>query len=435
MSSGFRSAAAPGAALIVALLAGMAVGCEHDDYYDDYYGKCDDDDQAPVPGMREVPEAIDCTGIGEAVFAPGVLHEIHLTLSEENWSAIVDESRAFAEDECLPLTYFEGSIRYDDLPQLDGVGVRIKGNHALAESVELGKSLPLKVDLDRFSDDQMLDGLKKINLHAVVDDPEEWPSDPVSDYLSYTAIREHGVPASRVAFAEVFVNGESQGLYSVVEQIDGRFIRCNFPEPWGDLYKSDSLEWEGDSIADYPSINFKWPVVSDHEAVLAMIRALGGHEPVELEQVLDIDGVLAYFALNIGVGNWDYYTFIPHNYYLYEVEPGRFTMIPWDMNMSQVDWTEPCGVGAGEEDTPMSHRLLRDPEYVARYADILRAFLEGAGSAEAHHQRIDDIEPIVAPLFPAGRLDELRDNASKRVPGMLAALDDLEVCPIEGVEP
>ena len=81
--------------------------------------------------------------------------------------------------------------------------------------------------------------------------------------------------------------------------------------------------------------------------------------------------------MNIGLGNWDYYTAIPHNYYLYEAEPGRISMIPWDMNMSQIDWTEPCGIGASGEDNeaPLSERLLRKEAFVERYKIILEAFL------------------------------------------------------------
>jgi hypothetical protein len=373
-----------------------------------------------------------CAARGEQIFAQGMLHRVEITVSETNWQALVDQAVAYSEDEDTLQTYFEAVIKYDDLPEIDGIGIRIKGNHAVQNAIYLGKSLPLKVDFDRFKPDQTLDGLKKINLHAMVNEEEgwEWPSDPIADYVSYTAMRAHGAAASRVTMAEVFVNGESQGLYSVVEQVSGGFIKCNFEEPWGDLYKPDEpLTYEGDSIDDYPEIEFKWPDVSDHGSVLALIRTLDEGSNADLEEVLDIDGALSYFALNIGLGNWDYYTFITHNYYLYEASPGRFTMIPWDMNMSQVDWTQPCGVGAGDSDTPVSARLLADEDYVARYVEILRSFLEGAGSVEAQHGLVDEISPLVGDWITQERLDNLRQNISTRVPGMLAELDGLTVCP------
>ncbi len=375
-----------------------------------------------------------CDEIGARVFSQGTLHRADITLSEANWRAIRAQAEAYAADEDTPQTYFEASFRYDDGEKLDGVGIRIKGNHSVCNTVELGKSLPLKVDFNRFQPGQQLDGLKKLNLHSVVDDPEEWewPSDPIADYVSYRTMRAHGAATSRATFVEVYVNGVSQGLYSVVEQVSGGFIKCNYPEPWGDLYKpGESLSYEGDSIDNYPHIGFKWPDKSDYQSVIGLIRALDEGSNAELEQVLDIDGALQYFALNIGLGNWDYYTFITHNYYLYEMSPGKFTLIPWDMNMSQVSWTEPCGVGAGGRDLPLSSRLLGDPDYVARYIDILKSFLEGAGAVSAQHAVIDEIAPLVQDWIPDGRLDDLKSNISIRVPGMLAALAGLTVCPDE----
>ena len=406
---------------------------------DDDYGYDDGDcPSAPlVVGQPREESPIDCTGVGEAVFATDVLHRVDIDLAAADWEAIEAEAAAIAEDECRPPTYFEAGLQVDDLPALDGVGVRVKGNYSLAIAAEYGWSLPLKLDINRFEPGQNLDGLKKLNLHAIVKEGGggtqwEWPSDPVAEFVSYNTMLAHGVPASRASLAEVFVNGESQGLYSMVEQVDGRFVRCNFPAPFGDLYKPDhDLSYEaGDPIEDYGDLNFKWPETSDHQAARGLLDALNFGSGGELEEALDVDSALTYFALNIGLGNWDYYTFIPHNYYIYEATPSRFTVIPWDMNMSQVDWVEPCGFGAGEEDEmPLSRRLLGDPDYVERYVPILRAFLEGGGSVQAQHQLIDDIEPLVSPWVGAERLDRLRENIATRVPGMLANLEGLNVCP------
>lgn len=373
-------------------------------------------------------------GMGDMIFARGMLHKIDIVLPDSSWQAINKQAADYAVTEEGPKTYFEASLTYDNLPQLQGVGVRIKGNHQLANAAEFNKSLPLKVDFDRFTAKQKLDGLKKLNLHALVDEDGEWewPSDPIADYVSYSAMREYGAKTSRVAIAEVSVNGISQGLYSVVEQISGTFIKSNFPKPQGDLYKPDeSLTYEGDVISKYPEIGFKWPDTSssNHQSLIKLTRALSQGSDAELEQVLDIDGALTYFALNIGLGNWDYYTFITHNYYLYEITPGKFTVIPWDMNMSQVNWTDPCGAGAGDKTTPLSYRLLGNPVYVKRYANIMKDFLEGAGSVSAQNIYLDEIVPHIGKWISSQRIEELRDNISQRVLGILSQVDNMTVCP------
>ncbi len=395
------------------------------------------DTDANTDSDSDAGSDVECDEVGAQVFSEGVLHRIEISISSANWQALLEALEEYAADESLPHPYFEGSIKYDDFPTLDGVGIRTKGNHSVLSALTLGRSFPFKIDIDRFQPNQVLDGLKKLNLHPIVDDPEvdwEWPSDPVADYVSYKAMRAHGAPTSRVAFAEVFVNDVSQGLYSVVEQISGGFIKCNFPEPWGDLYKPDTsltLAYEGDDIDAYSGHNHKWPDTTDHQPFLALIDTFEYGSNTELEQALDIDGALSYFVLNIGLGNWDYYNYIPHNYYLYESTPGKFTAIPWDMNMSQVDWTEPCGLGTGGEGLPLSHRLLGDADYLQRYSQIFRDFLEGAGSIEAQHNTIDEVSPFIGDWISTTRLDDLRSNITNRVTGLLDKLDGLKTCPEE----
>ena len=51
---------------------------------------------------------------------------------------------------------------------------------------------------------------------------------PVPPLLAYGLYREQGLPAPRSTWALLKVNGEDLGLFSMVEQIDGRFTAENF---------------------------------------------------------------------------------------------------------------------------------------------------------------------------------------------------------------
>ena len=86
------------------------------------------------------------------------------------------------------------------------------------------------------------------------------------------------------------------------------------------------------------------------EKLLQMIKALNQGE--QLEQYLNIDQILRYFAVNTVLVNLDSYVGqFKHNYYLYE-ENGIFTILPWDYNMSFGGF----GMGGAIEQRITAHR-------------------------------------------------------------------------------
>jgi spore coat protein H len=381
----------------------------------------------------EAPEPYDCTR-GERAFDDRVVHEIEITLADSDWAAMIDEAQNSAEYGGPDKTYFQATFTFDGETLERPIGLRLKGHSSLLLAAEQGRSFPFKLDFNRVDDDQEFDGLTKVNLH-----PNYEPTTVLHELLSYGAIREFGVPTARVSLARVRLNGEDLGVYSLVEQLGGRFVRCAYEEPYGDLYKPEepvgNLNWLGERIEDYePEIEFKWPSssVTQHASLLTLLDVLRSGDTSRFEQVLHVDEVLTYLALNVAVGNYDYYASFGHNYYLYESTPGRFTMVPWDMNFSQTDLSELCGLGRNTDEWPVSHYLLGEPRYVATYLSRMREFLEGPGSVEALLRELDRYTAVLGDV-DEGALDELRATIRGRVPRLLAAIDEgIEICPIGG---
>jgi spore coat protein CotH len=72
--------------------------------------------------------------------------------------------------------------------------------------------------------------------------------------------------------------------------------------------------------------------LSDEKRVIAALKHLG--EGRDLEQYVDVDAVLRYFAAHTGVVSLDSYISSQcHNYCLYE-NGGRISILPWDYNMA-----------------------------------------------------------------------------------------------------
>jgi hypothetical protein len=209
----------------------------------------------------------------------------------------------------------------------------------------------------------------------------------------------------------VKVNQEELGLYTMIEQVDGGFIKRHFTEPYGDLYKpeqiSGTLEYRGPRITDYPDIGHKWPDQSDHSSLLHALGVLDNGQAGDIGTVFDIESVLTYLAGFVALGAFDYYPITGHNYYLYEADPGRFIMLPWDMNGS-LEVTNPplCSPMSGY----LSRKLLEDPDLENRYREILSGFLNSAGSAEQLTARLNKAQSLIGPEFPPEVFEGLRQD-------------------------
>lgn len=297
----------------------------------------------------------------------------------------------------------------ETIPQ---ISVRAKGNSSLnSVSRSENKRYSLKLDLNQYIDGQSVGGITTINLNNSFSDPSF-----LREYLSYEAFASLGVPAPTTTWVELTVNGKLWGLYLAVEQIGRPFLERNFADATGALYKPDGeksgqgadLKWYGDTYASYPGIVYKSGEVSgDHADLIAMLDALnnGG----DLEKHLAVDEILRYFAASTVMSNFDSYQgTILHNYYLYE-ENGRFTILPWDLNMSFAGF----GMGGGTEsqiavkideptmtalaERPLIAKLLEVPAYVERYHGFIKELAEGYLDPATFEARAREVQALLDP--------------------------------------
>ena len=115
--------------------------------------------------------------------------------------------------------------------QIAPIGLRYKGNGTFLEYKEgrIEQRLSFKIDFNEFQEDLSFRGLGKLNLNNNITDPSY-----LREALSYELFREAGIPCSRVSFARVnlripgLVDRQPHGLYSVVEQVDKRFLKHRY---------------------------------------------------------------------------------------------------------------------------------------------------------------------------------------------------------------
>lgn len=361
------------------------------------------------------------------VFDDAQVRTVEIEVSPDNLAAI--DSNPAAE------LYVPGTMKYDGR-SYEGVGVRYKGSRGsflvpctAATSLlqtpgpKVGKC-SLKIDIDRTDPEARFFGMKKVQLQAMARDRSL-----LRERLSYGLFREQGIASPRAAHVRVLINGQLEGLFLMVEQIDGRFTRNRFPDGGqGNLYKEV-----------WPSYEDTQPYVSALETneddqpsvdkMLAFKRAIDADQTASW---VDRDYMLNYIAVDRVLLNDDgafhWYCGGPqgsnpgpianHNYYWYEsTRSQRFWLVPWDLDNAldpsagivhiEPEWsavTSSCDcrldINGGFQRPPACDPLIAD--FAAWRGDFearVDAFLGGPFAAEAVDAKLEawskQLEPFV----------------------------------------
>ncbi len=296
-----------------------------------------------------------------------------------------------------------------------GVGLRYKGNGTFIEGRMRNTRLPLKIDFKEFDETLEFRGLTKINLHNSVADPSM-----LREALSYELFREAGVHCSQVGFAKVSltVTGESEqkplGLYTVVEQVNERFLADRFGSTDGLLMKPSSFgvflyfgtDWAEYEKAYVPKTD---PRPEQQERVIEFARLL--HEADDptfdsrVDEYLDTDQFLRFVAVNVLLSNLDSFLGATQNYYVYlEPTSNRFQFLPWDMDHSFGAFPllgtpqSRCELSIdhpGGEKNTLIERVLGIPRHRETYRAYLAEYLDTIFAQEKMRQQISDAADFV----------------------------------------
>lgn len=312
------------------------------------------------------------------VFPQDELTVIALTLDENDKQALV-----YPDDPTIDI-YFPASMHIQNSKideTLPMVGVRIRGN---TSRYKVKKSF--KIDFKEYGGEQFYQ-LKKLNLKPNTNDPSM-----LREALSWLMYRKFNVPAARVSFVELYMNGEFMGVFQNVENIDDEFVDRRFGSEDGNLYK---CTWGANlsrsfNVYNTQNIELKTNETTNDRSKLADFVKLLNTTPSEswekqMEAVFDVDNYLMQLAVEALIGHWDGYAFNTNNYYLYDNPvTGKIHYIPYDLdNTWGIDW---IGHDWGKEDllswystslsVPLTTQLLKRDKYYNRYIDCLNEVLD-----------------------------------------------------------
>ena len=265
------------------------------------------------------------------VFDLGV-RNIEIFFSEVHW------------DDTLDLYYSNGNGQrlVADSIIIDGevdqnVGIKYKGNSSY--NINNGKN-PMNIRLDYINNGQSIDGYNVLKLSNGFKDPTF-----VREMLSYKIAQEF-MPAPKATYANVSVNGVLVGLYVCVQSVDDDFTNENFYERKGPFFKAENTGinipncsgplrvWDHylDTLCYQRA--YEMQSSNDWTKLSHFLDTVNNHF-IHIENVLDIDRTLWMMAFeNLLVCLDGPINSIPHNFYLFQDNNGRFSPIMWDMNQS-----------------------------------------------------------------------------------------------------
>ncbi|HMR90302.1 MAG TPA: CotH kinase family protein [Saprospiraceae bacterium] len=240
--------------------------------------------------------------IGTSVFDNTYLHQIHL--NADGLEAILKWNDP---------GYYEDPIMVTiDGKTVDSVYITRKG---YTSNDNNNSNPPFKLDIDFFVENNQLDGLDKINLHNQLVDHDTYQRNA----LAYFLYNRAGIAAPRTAFAEVYLNGKFIDIYTITEDIDKSFLKQNFANNDGSLYKG--VEWPPNGV----SVNKG--TIDAFSNYIENVNATNWNKYADLINFFKVVTIDQLIFDDIGGQN---------NFMYFEPISEKMYFIPWDKNLSFV---------------------------------------------------------------------------------------------------
>ena len=266
----------------------------------------------------------------EPLYDPKVLRTVFLEFESSEWEK---EMAAFNNTDVeMPAKMMVDGKTYPV------VGVHFRGMSSFM-MVPAGRKRSLNISMDFVDKEQRLLGYRTLNLNNSNGDPTMLRA------ALYSEIARAYLPAPKVNFMKVVINGEFWGVYANAQQFNGDFLNDYWKTAKGNRWKAPGspggragLQYLGEDVAAYKR-SYQIKSKDNPKAwkdLMALTKVLTETPLEQLEAavspMLDIDGALKFLAVEKALINSDGYWVRASDYSLYEDTKGVFHMVPHDIN-------------------------------------------------------------------------------------------------------
>lgn len=316
----------------------------------------------------------------DALFNDTTVKRLDLRLNSMDWEKLKAE---FRTNEYYPAdVVFEGQT-------VRNAGIRSRGLGSRS-----GTKPGLRVDFNRYTDDQTFLGLSAFILDNLTQDPST-----VHETIAMKLFAKLGIPAPREAHVRLYVNNQFAGLYVAVEEInkqflarifgsigddiqnDGGLFEFNYLDPWTFTYLGPDLE--AYKARFDPKTEENKPDEEKYRPIETLVRLANELPPDQflpvLGERLDLPGFMRYMAAQNFIAQNDGFLGYAgmNNFYFYRLEnTTKHVFIAWDEDNAFA--FPDFDVRYRHDDNVLMRKAMQVPDLNRAYYDGLRAAMAAA---------------------------------------------------------
>lgn len=375
------------------------------------------------------------TVIGQYVFDPTYIHEFKIDFYDSNWDELLDSMASANSGTGSGTGRILATVTIDGFVY-DSCGVRYKGNSSMDTT---SNKNPFNIDLNYTILGQEHQGKDKFKLANCYSDPSM-----IREVLMYELSNQY-MDCPKANFTKLYINGGYRGIYTNTESIDNEFLKEFYNSSDNPFFKCDPVSFDifGDNsnLAYHPD-SMAYDTLYDMKSLygLTALQDLTYRLeffPNTIGNYLDVDRALWFLAVSSAFVHNDGYTAFAHNYYIYKMDNGKWSIILWDVNMSfgglpfngtgifalstnDMQTQDPFIHAGSPNFRPLIARLLSNPQYKKMYVAHMRTIFEENVNNNYYMQRAqywhDQIDPEVpSEPYPFYTYQQFVDNLTQDV--------------------
>jgi CotH kinase protein/Lamin Tail Domain/Secretion system C-terminal sorting domain len=310
------------------------------------------------------------------------VQRVDLTFAQADYWAQMTANYASKTD--IPATMTYNGKTYPN------VGVRFRGNTSYQRVTTQKKSFSVTMD---FQDPQQdVNGYETLHFNNAFEDAS------MMREVLYLSFNRRHIPAAKGSFINLFINGQSWGLYPNIQALNGQFMKEWFLSNNGTRWRAEraggvggpggfgagtsTLNFLGTDTATYkPNYTLKnTEKVNPWTDLVKACEALNTPVEDDLKKVFDTDRALWFVAHEIIFGDDDSYVNKGgQDYYVFwDKETNRITPIEYDGNSAfnsiAAQWSPFLKEASAQ--FPIMNKLFKVPALRQRYLAHVRTIIE-----------------------------------------------------------
>ena len=251
----------------------------------------------------------------------------------------------------------------------------------------------MKVRFDKYKSQSPFGKLDRLTLNNNKQDDSK-----LSQFLGYQMFSANDVPAPRCTFAKVSVNGKSLGIYSNVESVKPAMLARIFGDGSG-------LLAEGTLADALPSVKKRFeykrkPGKNTGIDRLTRILEQPQLDLEKLEETVNLESFIRFWATESLIGFWDGYTHNQNNYFIYENPGDSLLLMPWGVDSAFTTYVpriiDPIKTFQFTQQQRFANRLYHHPETRAKYLKTLNSILTNQWDEEKLLAEVDRVESMLS---------------------------------------